>query len=299
VNLVIGRGSSPINGGTAQAPDFSYTASSAGLNITAFASAAIVQPVDATAAFNLSITNIGSHVTASLNGTDVHITSSPATTSFLLDAAADIVFTVSLNGSFVGFTNTGSLTVNANIGDLTIGFQNASDLDLNLGITTGIKGDFTQFTFGENSDTVISIWDNLSLCIDFPLGIGTDCFGVFSLASQSSPAVWDLMNVIDHFHIDQNQEGNIFSIPVLEFGFAHCGVNITANPNAYGDTSGSQISLGTPPSGQDGLPSAWLVTPDPSFFGFTLPGFALDAIAFFESPYGNHIGAGFGCGFGP
>jgi hypothetical protein len=302
VHLNIGRSNSQINGGTAQAPDFTYTASAAGLSIEAMATGSIVQPVDATAAFTLSVVGLGSQVTATLNGTDVHITSSPATASFLLDAAADIVFTISLNGSFVGFTNQGSLTVNANIGDLTIGFTGASVLDLNLGITTGLTGDFATFTFGENSDTVINIWDQLSLCIDFPLGIGTQCFGVFSLASEADPAVWNLQNVIDHFHVDVNQEANIFDIPVLEFGFAHCGVNITANPSSYEDSSGSQLTLFGPPvlpSGQDGLPDAYLITPDPSFFGYTLPDFALDAIAFFESPYGNHIGADFGCGFGP
>jgi hypothetical protein len=301
VSLVIGRGSSQINGGTDSAPDFSYTASTAGLGITAFADGYIVNPgsFSATAVVSLVVTDLGSQVTATLNGSDVHLTSSPATGSFLLDAAADIVFTISLNGSFVGFTNTGSLTVNANIADLTIGFQHASVLDINLGITTGITGDFTQFTFGETSQTTITIWDNLSLCIDFPLDIGNQCFGVFSLASEADPAVWNLHDVIDHWHIDQDREGDIFDIPVLEFGVAHCGVNVTANPNSYGDQPSNQVVLGAPPAGQDGLPNAWLITPDPSFFGFTLPDFALDAVAFFESPYGNHIGANFGCGWGP
>jgi hypothetical protein len=80
-------------------------------------------------------------------------------------------------------------------------------------------------------------------------------------------------------------------------------VNITANPNApssNADRNVSQVVLtGPPPAGQDGLPAAWLVTPDPRIGSFTLPDFALDAIAFFESPYGNHIGANFGCDWGP
>jgi hypothetical protein len=250
----------------------------------------------------LIVTNIGSQVTATLNGTDIHLTSSPKTTSFLLDAAADIVFTVGLNGSFVGFTNTGSLTVNANISDLTIGFENASVLDVNLGVTTGLTGDFTQFTLGETSDTQVSVWDNLDLCLDFPLGIGTECFNVFSMGDAAHPANWDLMNVIDHWHLDIDQEGTIFHIPALEFGVANCGVDVTANPNAPATDANrnvNQMVLGTPPSGQDGLPAAWLITPDPQIGGFTLPDFALDAVAFFESPYGNHIGAGFSCDWGP
>jgi hypothetical protein len=170
-----------------------------------------------------------------------------------------------------------------------------SSLDLNLGITTGLEGNYSQFTLSENSDTKIDINDVFQGCIPFPDPVGTQCVNLITI----NPTSIDLMNVIAGFHYDQDQEGNVFSIPVLEFGLAHCGVNITANPSSAGDSSGPNIVLGPPPPGQDNLPAAWLITPNPNLMGFSLPDFALDTIAFFESPYGNHIGANFGCDWGP
>jgi hypothetical protein len=109
--------------------------------------------------------------------------------------------------------------------------------------------------------------------------------------------------LIDNFHYDSDQEGNLVSITALDFGIAHCSVNVTVNPSDAGNSSGPNIILGPPPAGQDNLPSAWLITPDPTLLnnliGNSLSNVALDAVAFFESPFGNHIGAGFGCDWGP
>ena len=295
VNLVIGRGTASGGDKTVSAPDFTFTASQPGLNIDAFATADIVQPADVTAAVNLSVTNLGSAVTGALDGTKLHITSTPATGSFLLQAAGTVQLTADLGFSGGGFSNTGTLTVNADIKQLTLGFTNATDLGLDLGITTGLTGDFSNFTLGENSDTHVTIEDHFGLDIDFPDPIGHQHIGLIDI----DPTTVDLQNVISHFHLDSNTEGSIFTIPVFEVPLViSCGVSVNIRPHSEGDSVGSTISLGPPPN--DGnSPAAWLITPDPNFFGVTLPDFALDIIAFFESPYGNHVGASFGCSFGP
>ncbi|MCU1657396.1 MAG: hypothetical protein JWO57_2052 [Pseudonocardiales bacterium] len=294
VNLLIGRGVASDTNKTVSAPDFTFTASHAGLNIDAMASADIVSPADITAAVNLAVTNLGQTVTGALNGTKLHITSSPATGSFLLTAAGTVQFNADLGFSGGGFENTGSLTVNANIKQLTLGFTNATDIGLDLGITTGLTGDFSQFTLGEDSDTHVTIEDHFGVNIDLPDPFGSVHIGLIDIG----PMTVDLHNVIDHFHLDSNTSGSIFDIPVFEAILASCHVNINIRPHSEGNTAGSTISLGPPPD--DGhAPAAWLITPDPNFFGFTLPDFALDIIAFFASPYGNEVGASFGCHFGP
>jgi hypothetical protein len=294
VNLLIGRGTASDGSKNVTAPDFTFTASQPGMNIDAMASADITSPADITAAVNLTVHNLGQVVTGALEGTKLHITSSPKTGSFLLVAAGTVSINQDLGFSGGGFVNTGNLTVNANIQQLTLGFNDTSDLELDLGITTGLTGDFSLFTLGESSDTHVSIDDDFGVDINLPDPFGSVHIGLISVHVHNI----DLHNIIDHFHLDTNTSGSIFSIPVFEAILASCDVSINITPSSYGDTSGSTIFLGQPPS--DGtVPAAWLITPDPNFFGFTLPDFALDIIAFFESPYGNHIGASFGCHFGP
>lgn len=295
VKLVLGRAQATGGSKTVAAPDFTFTASQPGLNIEATANAAIVTPADATAAVNLAITNLGQTVTGALNGTNLNITSSPATGSFLLTAAGSVTISQDLAfGPTAGFKNTGSLTVNAKIQQLTLGFTNATNLGVDLGVTTGLTGDFSSFTLGEVSDTHISITDDFGLDIKLPDPFGTVHIGLIGINATNV----DLHNVIDHFHLDSNTSGSIFDIPVLEAGVASCHVGVTARPHSEGSSSGSTIALNAPPN--DGnSPPAWLITPDPNAFGYTLPDFALDVIAFFESPYGNHIGASFGCQLGP
>jgi hypothetical protein len=295
LNMVIGKGSASAGGKDVQVPDFQYHASHAGLNISAFATAAIATPVDATAAVQLTVTNIGQDVTAAMDGsTHIHVTSSPATTAFLLQAAADVKLNVDLGFTAGPFVNTGSLGVDANIHTLTLGFQNFSDIGLDLGITTGVTGDFSLFQLGEDSDTNINLEDHFKVHIDLPDPFG----GVDIPLLDVGPIPIDLHNVIDHFRITSNTSGPIFSIPVFEAILASCDVNINARPQPGFDSSGSTLALGPPPS--DGhSPAAWLITPDPNLLGFTLPDFAVDVVAFFESPYGNEISASFGCHFGP
>ena len=177
--------------------------------------------------------------------------------------------------------------------------MHASNIQLDLGITTGLQGDFQNFTFGENSDTTITVYDEFHLNIDF--GIGSHDFTLITIGnSPADPAFFDLKNIVDHFHLDVDQTNPNFHIPAIEFVVANCGPDITINPSSAGDTAESTVSLpAPPPSDRASEPDAWLITPDPNVFGITLPAIVLDIIAYFETPYDHHIGASFSCDFGP
>src|SRR5207253_179195 len=106
----------------------------------------------------------------------------------------------------------GTLGVDAKLKSVTHGFSNASNLQLDLGITTGLQGDFSNFTFGEDSDTTVHIYDAFNLHIDF--GIGSADIRLITIDNGSGgQATWHLGNVIDHFHLDQDQTNPIFHIP--------------------------------------------------------------------------------------
>jgi hypothetical protein len=292
VNMVIGRQTADDGSKTISAPDFEYTADHAGLNITAYATADIMEPADITAAANLVVTNIGQHVTGALDGTSLHITSSPATGSFLLTAAGTVNIDVDLGFSAGPFVNTGTLHVNANIKQLTLGFKDASDLRLDLGITTGLSGDFSLFTLGEESDTIVTVDDHFHFVLDLDV-FGTVDVGIVDINNQT----FNLGNVVGSFHMNSNTEG-FLSLLHLTALLAHCDIGINYRPKSEYSTLGSSLALPAPPSdGHD--PAAWLITPDPSIYGFTLPDFALDVIAFFASPYGHDISPGIDCDFGP
>ena len=289
VNLQLGRDTESGDGKEITAPDFTFTASSPGLDIDATASAEIATPADITAAANLQITNLGQTVTGSLEGTTLHITSAPATQSFLLEAAGEINMDFNLDFEESGFTNDGQLDVHVDVKELHLGFQNTSDLRLDLGITTGLKGDFSNFSFGLDTDTEIHIYDNLDIFIDWPDPFGTSNIDVFFIDETI-----DFNNVISGFHIQSNTFGELFDIPVIVFLIGECGVDFNFRPGPGFTTPGSTLSLGPPPN--DGThPPAWLITPDLDLLGFSLPDFALDVIGWFASPYGNGFEVGFGC----
>jgi hypothetical protein len=289
VNLQIGRGTASGGGKEITAPDFTMTASSAGLDIDATASAEIATPADIKAAVNLQVTNLGHTVTGALDGTSLHVTSTPATGSFLLVAAGVINMGFNLDFEESGFTNDGQLDVNIDVKQLTLGFQNASDLRLDLGITTGLRGDFSNFTFGLDTDTEIHIYDNLDIFIDWPDPFGTSTIDLFFIDQDI-----DFNNVIDGFHINNNTFGEVFDIPFFFFVIGECSVNFNFRPGPGFTTPGSTLSLGTPPDDGENTP-AWLITPDVTLLGFSLPDFALDIIAWFASPYGHGFEVDAGC----
>jgi hypothetical protein len=290
--MVIGRASDSANGKTISAPDFEYTASHAGLNITAFATADITSPADINAEAHLLITKIGQHVTGALDGTSVHITSTPATGSFLLTAAGTVNIDVDLGFSAGPFVNTGNLHVNANIHQLTLGFKGATDLRLDLGITTGLTGDFSEFSLGESSTTIVTVDDHFHFVVDLDV-FGTIDVGIVDINN----ATFNLGDVIGRWHLNSNTDG-FLSLLHLSALLAHCDIGINYRPKAEGSQDHTLLVLPAPPN--DGhSPAAWLITPDPSLFGFSLPDFALDVIAFFASPYGHGISPGINCDFGP
>ena len=137
-------------------PDFTFTAESPGLDIEAIASAEITSPADIKAAAELRVTNLGHTVTGALNGTTLNITSTPKTEEFLLNAAGAVNIDVDLGFELLAGSSRTSATssIDIDIKKLTLGFKQASTLQLDLGITTGLKGDYEQFTFGEDTKTV-------------------------------------------------------------------------------------------------------------------------------------------------
>jgi hypothetical protein len=293
VNLTIGRANVDDGSGkTISTPDFDYTADHAGLNITAFAAAEITEPLTADAEAHLTIVNLGQHVTATLDGTTLHVTSSPATHIFTLIAAATLqINNIDLHFSAGPFINDGSLDVHSEIHQLTVGFTDASDLRLDLGITTGLAGDFASFTLAEASDTTVRVDDEFY----FELDLGP--FGTVHIGIVSVHASFDLGNVISAFHLNSNTEGFLHLLHLSAL-LAHCDIGINYRPNSEYTTSTSSLTVPAPPSdGHD--PAAWLITPVPTVFSGVLPDFAYDVVAFFESPYGHDISPGVDCDFGP
>ncbi|MCW2786483.1 MAG: hypothetical protein JWP74_3000 [Marmoricola sp.] len=288
VNLSIGQETAADGTKDVTAPDFTLTASQPGLDIDATATAAIVTPVNANAAVDLLIQNMGSTVTGQLDGTTLKITSAPATEKFLLDAAGGLNLNVDLGFSSGPITNTGNLKVNLDIHKLTLGFENASNLQLDLGVTTGLKGDYSSFTFGIDSTTKIDLDDTLHLVFANPISdIDIDIF-------STGPVHINLNNVIDHFRLASNRLAKVFGIRLVDIGLGYCDFAVKLRPSAEGSTSGSSFTLGPPPS--DGSnPPAWLIAPDPNFLGVSIPDFVMDIVMYFTSPYGNDIDAGVDC----
>jgi hypothetical protein len=294
VNLLLGRSQADDgNGKTVTTPDFTFTASDAGLDIDAYAAAELTDPADITAAAQLSITDLGKVVTGSLDGTSLHITSTPKTGSFELTAAGTInINNIDLGFSAGPFVNTGTLDVQANIKQLSLGFQDMGDLRLDLGVTTGLTGDFSLFTLGEKSDTVIKVNDEFAFDVDL------DVFGHVHVPIVTiDHAVFDLGDVVGSWHKNSNTEG-FLGLLDLSALLAHCDIGINYRPKSEGDAPSSSLVLPAPPNdGHD--PAAWLITPNPRIGSITLPSFALDVVAFFESPYGHDISPGINCDWGP
>lgn len=288
VHLLLGRASGTDGTTNVTAPDFSFTAFAPGLDIEAAVTAEIADPVDVKAEAQLKVTNLGHTVTGALNGATVNITSEPATEKFSLTASGSVKLNVDLGFSAGPLTNTGSLDVDIDIDRLTLGFENATNLQLDLGITTGLKGDYSTFTFALDTETDITIQDTLRLVIGTPFG-DVD-INIFDLPST----LIELHNVIDHFRLASNRLENVFSLIVIDVLLGYCSFDIKVRPHAEFSTSGSSFTVGQPPS--DGSnPPAWLIAPDPNLLGFSLPDFVMDIVMYFTSPYGHDIDGALDC----
>ena len=199
VDIQIGSDSATSGGTAVTAPDFTMTASDPGLDIDATVTAAITDPLDAHAAARLIVTDLGEVVTGALEGTSVHVTSQPATGSFLFAASGELSVDVDLGFDASIFHNEGTLNVHVDIIAVTLGFQNASDLIVDLGITTGLRGDFSGFQFGLDTDTEIEMHDRLSIDIDWPYPARCRPAG----RSQSSTSISTFGNVIEAWHVNR------------------------------------------------------------------------------------------------
>jgi hypothetical protein len=290
VHLKLGSQTTGDSNNGATAPQFTFNASAAGLNIDAFADASIV---NASAVVSLKITNMGSTVTGGLDGTTLKITSAPATGSFLLDASGHVHVDADLGFSSGPFTNTGSLGLDIDIRDVTVGFTAFSSVGLALGVTTGLTGDFATFTFGLDLNVTLNIVDRLSFDFTLPI-IGDESVTLLTVGDPdtNTPAVFPFDNVVPNWHVQTNTFDPIVSLPVFEIPFViECHVGVKARPGPGSDTGSNTIMLPGPPPSDGNQPPAYLITP--GVFG--LSGFVMDVIGFFESPYGHDIEPDIAC----
>lgn len=300
VDITIGKDTTSGGGTTVDAPVFTMETDAPGLDIDAFASAAITDPVDANAAVALTVTNLGKLVTAALDGTRLHLTSTPATEAFALEAAGRVQKSIDLAWSSGDdpadgfFQNEGNLDVDLKIRRVTLGLTDFSDVNLRLGFTTGLDGSYGTFTFGQDSNLTVDLRERFFVYIDWPDPLGSDTITLVNIPHQTIP----FGNVVPRWHINENVYGRIFHIPVLNLGIANCGATFDARPAPGYTTGGNTFTLGQPTDDGSHTP-AWLITPDISLLGFSLPDFGLDIIAYFLSPYGHGITAYPECVWGP
>jgi hypothetical protein len=286
VNLNIGKEADSGDGTDVTAPAFTMTTSAPGLDINAYATAAITDPVDANAAVTLKVKNLGQTVTGDLQGNVLKVTSAPATEEFSIEAAGRVQKTIDLAFSAGGiFENTGHLSADLKIKKVTVGLTDFSDVNIRLGFTTGLDGSFSSFTFGQESDLTIDIEDHFGVFIDWPFPFGSDTINLITIPQQTIP----LGNVVPNWHVNSNTAGELFDIPFFFFGFGECNVQFDARPGP-GDSYPAIFTLPAPPNDGEHTP-AWLITPDINLLGISIPDFGLDVIAFFLSPYGNGITA--------
>lgn len=283
VNITLGKDSGSGSGTDVDAPVFQMHNSSAGLDIEAAATAEIADPVDANAAVSLNVTDLGKDVTGDLIGNRLHITSAPATGGFTIQAAGRVQKNVNLDWDGGIFQNDGELDIDLKIHKITLGLTAFSDVNVRLGFTTGLDGTFGSFTLGQDSNLNIKLRDHFYVHIDWPDPFGSDNITLIDIPTVNV----NLGNVVPRWHINRNVYGEIFHIPFFFFLIGECSVVFDARPAPGYTTPGSTFTVGPSPAGTP----AWLLTPDISLLGISLPDFALDIIAFFGSPYGHDINA--------
>ena len=290
VHMKLGSQTTGDSNNGATAPQFTFDASSAHMNIKVCANASIV---NASAVVKLKITDMGSSITGGLVDKKLNITSSPPTGSFLIDATAHVHVDADLGFSAGPFVNHGHLGLDIDVRDITIGFTTFSSIGLDLGVTTGLTGDFASFTFGLDLDITLSIVDRLSFDFSLPI-IGDESITLVTIGDPdtNTPAVFPFDNIVPNWHIQTNTFGTIFSLPVFEIPFIiECHVGVKARPGPGSDTGTNTIALPGPPPSDGNEPPAYLITP--GVFG--LSGFLMDVVGFFESPYDNDIEPDIGC----
>jgi hypothetical protein len=291
VNLNIAPDSGSSSGSQVTTPMFTYTGDTSGLGITAFMNADALGPAH-NAFLQLNNTNLGRIVTSNLSGTQLDLTSTPATGSFTLIAGAHFTF-----GPFdLGFSaaegvvqNTGDLSIDFNLAKLTIGFTNMSSLTLKLGVSTAILGTYGTFTFDEDSDTHLTLHDDLKLhCGGCAFGFDVDVHLIDNFAIENA----DLGNLIGSWHLAKNENGHWYSqdLVLRPCSFdptesVHFNINMTPVP--YSNVAGSGFTVSSSDS-----PNGWIVTPNP--WG-VLPGFVMDIVAYFTTPESHDLGVSFSC----
>ena len=272
-------------GADVSTPVFTYVADAAGLDITAFAKASLFGG-DITAQADLDVTDFGRVVTADLVGKTLNLTSTPATGSFNLLASGRIHHTVDLGFNVGPLENTGSLDLTLTIHRLNIAFTDLNSLSLTAGVTSAIQGDYGSFTFGEQSDLLITLQDRLVV----DTGVGD--MEIFDFG----PFTQNVGNVVGNFRLATNHKASWFTLPtpipcdigLFDIDFFHISVDL--RPHPHETTAGPSFTVYG--ADAEGSPAAHLVTVNP--LGL-VPPFVLDIVARFASPLDGGQGLSLPC----
>ncbi len=285
MTLALGKSSGQSGSTQATLPTFSYIANAPGLTGVASVRAALF---GAPASANVEWTNLGSKVTGEVEDTTLKISSTPATTSFQLDAAAFVGVERDLTFNAGPLEHEGSIAARIDITDLHLRVTDIANLKVIAGISTAIvggAGDYGEFEFSEASDTHLDLHSHLD--IDFGIGTIEDAHTI-DFDNK------DIGNAIVSFRLATNDLGRWqhISTPVpCPFNpFDDVDVDLDLRPNPQSTTDGPSLTVTGATA--KGSPAAWIATPivvdfldDPTepLYG----PFVADIIARFASPLGG------------
>lgn len=285
VDLSFGRVTFTSGGDEFTVPGMRYRANASTLDMTADIQATLMGG-DVMARLTALISNLGATTDVFLSGSNLRLVSSPATTLIEIHTWGRIRYLRSFSGCvpsscptfrlrYSGHAGVVPLTIN----DLGLRVTSLSDLNIRLGITTGIDGAYGVLQFGWASMTVtVDIEASVDACVSgFCIGIvsagihGTFPLNVLFHGGTNHSALW--------FHWNT-------PLPCSFFSTYDMHVDIRPHPH-FAQFNGFAIS---PPGAAEG--NAWTVTPNPNGI---LPSFAVQVAAALTSPYGGGFSVSFPC----
>lgn len=288
VDLSFGRISVTQGSNSFTVPGLRYRANADTLDVSAFANATLFGG-NLQAAVSMLITNLGRTVDMFLNGTTLQAVSSPATSGIEIHTWGRINYMKTFGGcvpsscptfriEYGGHAGVVPLTIN----DLGIAITNLSSLNIRLGITSGIDGNYGTFRFG---------WASMSVTIDVEASASACVTGwCLTIISATIHVTDPSFNVV--FHLGTNHYGGWYHIstpvPCDLFPPTAYDIHVDINPHKHSTpVNGFTVA---PPGAAEG--NAWTVTPDPEGI---VPDLAVDVAAALTSPYGGGFSISFPC----
>lgn len=280
IDLQFGRVTFSSGSDSFTVPGLRYRASASTLDVTAFLNATLFGG-DAQAFVTLGITNLGATADGFLQGATLRLVSTPATSDLEIHTWGRINYFRSVSGcepscgafAHIHYNAHGGvvpLVVN-NLGLRLTGFSN---VNLRLGITSGIDGTYGTFQFG---------WSSISISID----MGANVFACLNPGIEFCATI---VNIEVHttlgsilFHLGTNHLALWYHIatPVPCGFFVAYDIHIDLRPHPhFTSLNGFTVSAAS----AEGSPAAWTVTPNPAG---VVPSLAVEVVAALTSPYGG------------